>query len=128
VDVKEGSVNEALTVYAASAQQSSVQGGVGGDEGSASLVRREKDVEREQEQDRGREEWLRSVKWAWGVRGIVEGLWGQVKAEKAKNLLWSRKLKEVVEKEKALAAEEKREWARNKRREKRMARARGVGT
>jgi len=71
--------------------------------------------------DRHREALIKKVKWDWGVRGIVEGLWTQVRAEKAKNLWWSSKLKEVVEEEKALAAEEKRDWDRKRRREKRIA-------
>jgi len=92
-----------------------------GVEGGADLRGVGLEKEKEKEQDRRREEWTRSVKWVWSVRGIVEGLWGQVKAEKAKNLWWSRRLKEVVEREKALAGEEQREWMRNRRKEKRMA-------
>lgn len=71
--------------------------------------------------DRQREGLIKKVEWDWSVRAIVEGLWTQVRAEKARNLWWSGKFKEVVEREKAMAVVEKREWERKRRREKRIA-------
>lgn len=101
-----------------------VDGRVGGARRSSSLLKR--NVESERMQLRRREELSRGVKWTWSVRGVVEGLWSQARAEKAKNLWWSEKLKEVVEKEKALAAVEKKAWVRNRRREKREKNRRGM--